>query len=404
MSKFVTLLIVVFLVACIVVLGICVAFMFNEGQNPFKQDNTENDVSSLSAVIDNENTSISILSSDVMLYGSTTTGYIGSFDDTEYLYYSYTFDTYTYYFAPQSQVEQKCELIFTNIADSSDVITVVLFDGVPHSFTIALADYASEGLIDYFVTYRLVVKLTDADSRIRTNTLYNCCIEIVSTELPETPTKTGYTFTGWYTDPECTQLYEEDMVTSDITLYAGWRANIYNVVFNANGGTGEVVKQSFSYDEIKKLQDVTYEKQFYKLIGWSTSEDGEVVFNLQEAVSNLSANDGDTIQLYAVWERVLYLVTFIVDGNTYAKVEIEAGTNIADVLNNNFLAVLFYISDDELEGLPDTLTDDVTINLQKTFLGNIVTQDWFLPVAISVGVLFVTGIVSAIVLKRKGGV
>ncbi len=40
---------------------------------------------------------------------------------------------------------------------------------------------------------------------------------------PENPTKTGYTFAGWFTDKDCTNAYDfTSPVTSDITLYAKW--------------------------------------------------------------------------------------------------------------------------------------------------------------------------------------
>lgn len=42
-------------------------------------------------------------------------------------------------------------------------------------------------------------------------------------EAPTDPTCPGYTFTGWYVDPERTQLYDFDSpVYEDMTLYAGW--------------------------------------------------------------------------------------------------------------------------------------------------------------------------------------
>lgn len=43
-------------------------------------------------------------------------------------------------------------------------------------------------------------------------------------EVPEPPTREGYTFTGWYTDYACCELWnvEEDIIEMDITLYAGW--------------------------------------------------------------------------------------------------------------------------------------------------------------------------------------
>ena len=46
-------------------------------------------------------------------------------------------------------------------------------------------------------------------------------------QFPEPPTREGYTFTGWYRDPNCDQLWrlEIDIVETDLTLYAGWQKN-----------------------------------------------------------------------------------------------------------------------------------------------------------------------------------
>ena len=43
-------------------------------------------------------------------------------------------------------------------------------------------------------------------------------------EVPEPPTREGYSFTGWYTDAACQILWnvEERTVESEMTLYAGW--------------------------------------------------------------------------------------------------------------------------------------------------------------------------------------
>ncbi len=43
-------------------------------------------------------------------------------------------------------------------------------------------------------------------------------------EPSEPPVKEGYTFLGWYLEPECKNRYDFDMstVSSDMTLYAGW--------------------------------------------------------------------------------------------------------------------------------------------------------------------------------------
>ena len=45
-------------------------------------------------------------------------------------------------------------------------------------------------------------------------------------ELPEPPTREGYTFTGWYTDYGCYAPWdvENAIIETDMTLYAGWEA------------------------------------------------------------------------------------------------------------------------------------------------------------------------------------
>ncbi len=46
-------------------------------------------------------------------------------------------------------------------------------------------------------------------------------------ETPEPPTREGYTFVGWYQDPDCSDEWEFDTekVEASMTLYAQWKAN-----------------------------------------------------------------------------------------------------------------------------------------------------------------------------------
>ena len=43
-------------------------------------------------------------------------------------------------------------------------------------------------------------------------------------ELPEPPTREGYTFTGWYKDYACELPWDAqaDQIETDVTVYAGW--------------------------------------------------------------------------------------------------------------------------------------------------------------------------------------
>ena len=54
---------------------------------------------------------------------------------------------------------------------------------------------------------------------------------------PTDPTKTGYTFDGWFADGVNTAFaFDETAITGNITLTAHWTINQYNVVFDSDGG------------------------------------------------------------------------------------------------------------------------------------------------------------------------
>ena len=56
---------------------------------------------------------------------------------------------------------------------------------------------------------------------------------------PNVPSVAGYTFCGWYKEPECTNAwdFDDDTVTSNRTLYAKWALTTYNIAYELNGGT-----------------------------------------------------------------------------------------------------------------------------------------------------------------------
>ena len=49
------------------------------------------------------------------------------------------------------------------------------------------------------------------------------------------PTKEGYEFVGWYTDMRLSKPWDGS-VSSDLTLYAKWKAVQYSLTFETNGG------------------------------------------------------------------------------------------------------------------------------------------------------------------------
>ena len=68
-------------------------------------------------------------------------------------------------------------------------------------------------------------------------------------EYPNTPTKNGYVFTGWYKDEELNNLwnFNSDVVNSHTTLYAKWVKEVYKVHFVSNGGT-KIPEQDIEFE------------------------------------------------------------------------------------------------------------------------------------------------------------
>lgn len=53
-------------------------------------------------------------------------------------------------------------------------------------------------------------------------------------EAPAAPERAGHTFTGWHTNPECTEKYDfTNPLTRELTLYAGWAENEPGAQVNA---------------------------------------------------------------------------------------------------------------------------------------------------------------------------
>ena len=111
------------------------------------------------------------------------------------------------------------------------------------------------------------------------------------------PIRNGYTFEGWYTDTNFTTEwdFENDSVKEDdITLYAKWTKNSYDVVFNSQGGS-EVKGQSAKFDEkIKKPQEPT--KAGYTFAGWYKEEQCENPWDFE--TDKVPAHN---VTLYAKW-------------------------------------------------------------------------------------------------------
>ena len=115
---------------------------------------------------------------------------------------------------------------------------------------------------------------------------------------PDAPTKTGYTFGGWFV--KTTEWnFLAYTVTENVTLKAKWIANEYTLKFNSNGGN-EIADMTVTYDGDYTLPEPT--KEHYVFLGW---KEGETVY---EQSGKWQKTSGAT--LTAEWDILRYTITF----------------------------------------------------------------------------------------------
>jgi len=139
------------------------------------------------------------------------------------------------------------------------------------------------------------------------------------------PTRTGYTFGGWYADAGATSpWYFDDSTNGDtatgtaldlteangvqgadgasptLSLYAKWTANTYTLYYDANGGTGTMSSQTATYGQALQSTNNAFSKAGYTFTGWTGSDGASYANGYKFAPWNIAGN----FTLTAQWTRV----------------------------------------------------------------------------------------------------
>ena len=134
--------------------------------------------------------------------------------------------------------------------------------------------------------------------------------------IPQTtPTRYGYTFLGWAAEQnaEVAQYKKGETYTfagASAVLYAVWKANAYTVVYNANGGAGDMQNGEFTFGTKGALAKNSFAKIGYTFVGWSLSQNGAAAYKDGAEIADLCADENGTVTLYAVWEQTVTQISF----------------------------------------------------------------------------------------------
>ena len=129
---------------------------------------------------------------------------------------------------------------------------------------------------------------------------------------PNAYLRTGHTFLGWAADRE--KAVQEKVAYTNMeevinlapvgatnVLYATWSTNRYTVTFDANGGSGTMDDQVFSYGHAQNLDKCKFTRPTpWEFSGWTNEVTGQT-YEDESLVSNLCAEADATVVLKAQW-------------------------------------------------------------------------------------------------------
>ena len=118
-------------------------------------------------------------------------------------------------------------------------------------------------------------------------------------DLP-TPTRTGYSFTGWTLNGTKITSTTQVKTASNHTLVAQWQAISYTLTFDPNEGSVSPTTKTVTYDSAYGDLPIPT-RTGYIFIGWYTSDNGG-----SQVLSNTTVKTADKHVLYAHWQDTWY--------------------------------------------------------------------------------------------------
>ncbi|MBN1951175.1 MAG: InlB B-repeat-containing protein [Bacteroidales bacterium] len=163
-----------------------------------------------------------------------------------------------------------------------------------HQWTVWRQDFKSFTPYLFRDTTTRYISLAFQGGTIKNSTVMTCLDSLATP--PADPTRTGYSFAGWYLQPEYVDSFNfaTDTIRANMTLYANWSPNPYTVSFNSNGG-------NYTPDPVVALyrtlivEPAEPEKEGYVFGGWFKDE------ALTQAWDFAATKVTGDITLYAKW-------------------------------------------------------------------------------------------------------
>lgn len=163
------------------------------------------------------------------------------------------------------------------------------------------------------------------------------------------PSKTGYTFNGWYTAASGgSRVDATTVISSNTTLYAQWSLETYSVIYFDDGSANIPAEQTKTYGTALTLSSATPVKDGYTFKGWATEEGSTTVVYSPGA----QYTNNEWVILYAVWEKNPATLSSIAIENMPTKTTYQIG----DALDTSGLKLKLTYSDSTTESVTTGFT------------------------------------------------
>lgn len=149
------------------------------------------------------------------------------------------------------------------------------------------------------IKYTITIDFNDGSGKVLT---YNYAAGEVL-KKPTMPTKTGYTFAGWYVGDESFSF--DRMPNKNINVIAKWTLNETIISFKTDGGSN--VSQIIALPGTKIEAPKDPYRKLCKFLGWYDEDGNLFEFDVMPA---------ENITLYAKWEGQTYTITYELNGGT----------------------------------------------------------------------------------------
>ncbi len=126
------------------------------------------------------------------------------------------------------------------------------------------------------------------------------------------PTRTGYTFDGWYSDSTFATAVTQIAAgsTGNKMLYAKWTAVSYSIIYNLNGGTNSDSNPSTYTIAASTITLATPSRTGYTCDGWYSDS------TFTTAITQIAAGSTGNIALFAKWTAVQYTISYILNSGS----------------------------------------------------------------------------------------